>query len=167
MKLIDEILKELEAAIKNHNTERESEGLPSLPRLEIKLLGQFSLMVDPKASRNLTLASTMDVDALIHGEYVLKQDLKYILKRKGLKLDELSGEIWIPPESKFIPLYRSKYISCSYLDPISSLVSKAIKAKEKNRLLIRDAIASFGKPLVKLIEKHGGDASYFQENHED
>jgi hypothetical protein len=167
MKLIDEILKELEESIKRHNAERESEGLPSLPRIEIKLLGQFSLMVDPKASRNLTLASTMDVDALIHGEYVLEQDLKNILKRKGLELDELSGEIWIPPGGKFIPLYQSRYISCSYLDPISSLVSKAIKAKEKNRLLIRDAIVSFGKPLLKSIEKHGGDVSYFQEDHED
>ena len=46
-------------------------------------------------------------------------------------------------------------------DPISVLVSKAIKAKEKNRILIGYALRTFGGDLAKAIERYGGDLGYF------
>lgn len=44
----------------------------------------------------------------------------------------------------------------------SALVSKAVKAKEKNKVLIIDAIASGEFPnLVERIEANDGDLEYF------
>jgi hypothetical protein len=51
------------------------------------------------------------------------------------------------------------------LDSESALVSKAVKAPEKNKLLIVDAIASEQFPnLLKRIEEHGGNLKYFLED---
>ncbi|MCB9026436.1 MAG: hypothetical protein H6625_08985 [Bdellovibrionaceae bacterium] len=48
------------------------------------------------------------------------------------------------------------------LDPESALVSKAVKAKDKNKVLILDAIASECFPnLARRIQDNGGDLKYF------
>jgi len=167
VKLIDEILAELERSLKKINRQRDRDGVPALRKIEIRLLGQFSLLVDRKVSGKIPLAATRDLDALIKAEFIVERELKTILEKKGLVLDDLSGEIWVPDEGQFIVYYESPMIRCVYLDPVSVLVSKAIKAKEKNRFLIRDAIAVFGEGLVKLIRKYGGNPEYFIQDDDD
>lgn len=53
-------------------------------------------------------------------------------------------------------------MSCKRIDPLFALCSKAIKAREKNRILIAQALKVYGKSLVRLIEKYGGDLEYFK-----
>ena len=80
----------------------------------------------------------------------------------NLAYDELSKEIWLPERSTFLPYYRTESLLVSYLDPISALTSKAIKAKEKNRFLVREALRVFGGPLAQEIIRYGGDINYFE-----
>lgn len=42
------------------------------------------------------------------------------------------------------------------------LVSKAIKAPEKNRVVIRDALDKLGEELRERIIKYGGDLEKFK-----
>lgn len=154
-------MEQLDAELTRINSERGLEDLPSLKTVEIKILGQMSLLMDPSA-KNINPTATRDLDALIIGDFVAANALRSILKSKGLVYDELSKEIWLPDNAQFIPYYNSDNLIVSYLDPISALTSKAIKAKEKNRFLIRRALGIFGEALALEICKYGGDINYFQ-----
>jgi len=56
------------------------------------------------------------------------------------------------------------YVRAWLLDAESALVSKAVKAPRKNRMLIADAIANGLFPgLAERIEKAGGDLRNFTE----
>ena len=70
--------------------------------------------------------------------------------------------IWIPPGAKFEILFDLKNVVVKSIDPESALVSKAVKAPEKNKQLIREAIASGKfKTLIARIEKNGGKLEFF------
>lgn len=161
MKLFDQILSKLEKEIAALNQERVKEGRFRLSKAKITLLGQFSLLANPKVSALLNIPATLDVDAKIEADWVIQDAFKKILKSEGLEYDEDSELIWIPPNSTFESLHESPLVECTSISPIYGLLSKAIKAKEKNRILVRDAIAIFGEELVNLITKYGGDPEYF------
>lgn len=161
MKIIDNIVQELELRLKAINQEREAMGAHPCKKSEITVLGQMSLLMDKSASRALPLAATMDIDALIKGDEAARQALLAIIKTKGLVLDDLSGEIWIPNDATFIEYHDSHLLRVTYLDPISTLTSKAVKAREKNRVLIKAALAHYGAALQNKIESNGGDVAYF------
>ena len=137
MDLIQNVMALLDAELADINRERGLEDLPSLKTVEIKILGQMSLLMDPSA-KDINPTATRDLDALIVGDFVAADKLRSILKSKGLVYDELSKEIWLPDNAIFIPYYSSENLAVSYLDPISALTSKAIKAREKNRFLTRN-----------------------------
>jgi hypothetical protein len=161
MDLIQNVMALLDAELADINRERGLEDLPSLKTVEIKILGQMSLLMDPSA-KDINPTATRDLDALIVGDFVAADKLRSILKSKGLVYDELSKEIWLPDNAIFIPYYSSENLTVSYLDPISALTSKAIKAREKNRFLIRRALEVFGKALTQEITRYGGDLNYFR-----
>jgi hypothetical protein len=161
MDLFKRIITKLEESIDLLNQERVADDGFRLPKAKIILLGQFSLLANPKISSQLNIPATMDVDAKLEADWVIKEAFKKILKSEGLDYDEDSGLIWIPPKSTFELLHDSLLLRCESLSPVYGLLSKAIKAKEKNRVLVRDAIALFGKELVELITKYGGDPEYF------
>lgn len=165
MELIKQVIEELEKAIIEELDSYDDKDI-SFAKTEIKILGQFALLLDEEASKNLPLVATMDVDALLKGEWFVQKTLRDSLKAKGLEYDELSGEIWIPKGEEFITYYDSEYLKLSYLDPISTLTSKAIKAKEKNRPLLKEALAYYGDKLSNRIKNHGGDLEYFTSENE-
>ena len=105
--------------------------------------------------------ATRDFDAILRGDWFAIAALRSILSANGLVYDELSEEIWLPTFSTFIPYYRSSHLEVSYLDPLPTLTSKSIKAKEKNRFLIRDALTVLGETLEQAIIHCGGDISFF------
>ena len=70
--------------------------------------------------------------------------------------------IFIPEHSEFLPFLNLSMLEVVVIDPESALVSKAVKAPEKNIQLIRQAIASDEFPkLVERIIKAGGDLKKF------
>lgn len=162
MEFFYDILKHLDHEIDQENQRRRKEGDFGLPRTEIKILGQMSLISNPEVSAQINLFSTFDVDALIEGHYWVKTEFEKLLKNNALELDPLSDEIWIPSESTFSEFFLSVRLICSRLDPVYALASKAIKAKEKNKLLIAQALDVYGDDLKKLIKKYGGDIRYFE-----
>jgi hypothetical protein len=161
MELIDRVIRNLEETIEGYNKKRIKEDGFRLAKAKIILLGQFCLLANPKGSSLLEIPATIDVDAKIEADYTIKRAFKLILKHEGLDYDEDSHLIWIPPESTFDKLHDSPLLEVSALSPIYAILSKAIKAKEKNRILVGEAMGVFGKKLIDLIKKYGGNPEYF------
>jgi len=132
----------------------------------------MALFIDPIASTSLRLAVTGDVDALIwavtDGEAlkanpIARQILeKDVLPKYHLTLDSDSSQIWIPKDPSYNLFLDLKNVKAEYLDPESILVSKAIKAKGKNKNLVLEALASekFMSLGDRIIDE-GGDLEYF------
>lgn len=161
---LEQLLTRLRTRIRALNKDRLQDGLPPLARLRIKLLGQFALRAHSVASKQLHLAQTMDVDALVEADASGRSVLREALSELGLQYGELSSEIWIPPGAEFEVLVDEPEIEIAVLEPIAVLTSKALKAPAKNRALIIEALAVFGQPLAEAIIKHGGDPRSFLRN---
>ncbi len=124
---------------------------------EIQLLGQMCLLVNPRVSAILHLAQTADLDAFLRMDAFVKEELKKLLAEAGLIYDEDSTLVWIPDEAIFEPLFALTNLTVLALDPESALVSKAVKAPEKNKALIREALASgkFSKLTDRIVNAGG------------
>lgn len=158
------IFKELDEWMEAHNADLEAGDAAKLRPIEVQVLGQLSLLANDVVANVLTLQSTNDLDArLRENDWNIKRILnREILPKYGLNLDSQSEDIWVAPGHKFELLHDFKNVRVKLLDAESALVSKAVKAKEKNRVLIIDAIASGEFPnLVQRIEDNGGDLEYF------
>ncbi len=158
------IFEELNERIRSENEEREKLGSLKLRPIEVRIMGQASLLANEFAASILTLAMTNDLDAVVEENqaFVISVLKKEILPKYDLRLDDDSELVWIPPGSTFDTLFDSRFVRVKLLDPESTLVSKAVKAKEKNKVLIVDAIASEKFPdLMRRIEENGGDLNYF------
>ncbi len=156
------IFERLDARITDLNRERREEGMLGAVDVEIRLLGQMCLLVNSRVSAILHLAQTADVDALLRMDSFVKDELKKLLAEAGLIYDEDSTLVWIPEGAKFEPLFKMTNLTVLALDPESALVSKAVKAPEKNKVLIREALTS-GKftGLPDRILKAGGKLESF------
>jgi hypothetical protein len=157
---LSELFNLLDVRIGEINRERRREGLPAAGKARIRLLGQISLLVDEGTSTALHLTQTADVDALLSMDHAAKEELKKLLKDRSYIYDEDSNLVWIPDGSTFF--VNLDNLEVEFIDPESALVSKAVKAPEKNRQLIRQAIASEAYPsLVDRILKLGGSLEEF------
>jgi hypothetical protein len=114
-------------------------------------------MSHEQVSAYLSLVQTNDLDALLKMEYVVKVEFKKLLNEVGLIYDEDSYLIWVPPGARFDPLFDFETVEVHIIDAESALVSKAVKAPEKNKQLIREAIASgqFSSLLDRILASGG------------
>ena len=70
--------------------------------------------------------------------------------------------MWIPNDAIFTEIFDFENVTVMSLDSMSALLSKAIKAPEKNKQLIRQAIASGEFPdLAERIIEYGGSLENF------
>lgn len=157
-----EILEKLDATLVAESTQREKDGVPGLGRGSIQILGQMSLVLNPEVAKRVELFATQDVDAVIRGEWIVTKLFKNALEANNLQFDFHSTDIWLPPDAKYIPIFSGQMIDCEIVDPISALTSKAIKAPEKNHLLIAQALKVYGDELADKIRFHGGDLKRFE-----
>lgn len=162
MKQMDKIIQELEEEFRTYSKDLGDDLAKEL-LIEVQVLGQTSLLMNKEISSKISLTRTNDLDALVKSRSLELVIFRKVLKGNGLVLDELSSDIWIPKDASFEPYYESSSIKVSYLDPLSALVSKAVKAKEKNRILIAEALEVLGESLASKIRSHGGDVGYFTE----
>ncbi len=158
--LLDKFKEVFEEKVIIINKERAIDSLPPLPRANIKILGQVALQVYPGVSDALHLVRTRDFDALLEGDWSIRSIIRECIAELGLMYDELSREIWIPPHAKFEVFYESLLLKIEVLEPIAVLTSKAVKAPEKNKFLLQQAIAHYGEKLVTQIEFHGGNIKF-------
>ncbi|HLG19013.1 MAG TPA: hypothetical protein VI895_04245 [Bdellovibrionota bacterium] len=159
----EQILRELDERIEKENERRRADEITSYPKMKILLLGQMGLFAHPdELEAKLHLVGTADVDAKIQAEYSLVQLFEKVLEAFGLEYDRDSHLVWVPPESTQITIFETPRLKCDVVNPLYLLTSKAIKAKEKNRILIKQALKIYGRELESLIRQHGGDPNYFK-----
>ena len=101
---------------------------------------------------NVNLVQTGDMDAKLRMDYFTKNKLLELLEANGLVYDEDSHLVWIPENARTIELFTLKNIEVKLIDAESTLVSKAIHAPQKNKQLIRQAIASGKFPNADTTE---------------
>ncbi len=160
---LDKLWLRIEEELLLISNERDAAGLPSLGLLEVLLLGQLSLFFDAAAKENLQLWATQDLDAHIKGDWLACRVFKKACEEIGFKYDELSSEIWIPPEAKYRTLHQSPLLNVTSPEAIYILLSKAVKAREKNRDLVFSGLIYYGDPFAKLLRKYKVDLDYFLE----
>jgi len=151
------IFTDLNQAVEIENLQRLKEGTLTIPKSEVLLFGQMSLMLNELVVKILNLIQTGDMDAKLRMDYFTKNKLLDLLKENGLVYDEDSHLIWVPKNAKVIELFKFKNIEVKLIDAESTLVSKAIHAPQKNKQLIRQAIASgkFPDLVDRIIENNG------------
>ena len=166
--LIKKIFTDLNKAVELENFQRLKEGSLTIPKSEILLLGQMSLMVNESVATLLNLTQTGDMDAKLRMDYFAKKKLMNLLEANGLVYDEDSHLVWIPENAKEIELFKFKNIKVKLIDAESALVSKAIHAPQKNKQLIRQAIASdkFPDLVDRIIENNGKLDLFLEDNSE-
>ena len=167
-KLIKKIFADLNQAVELENRQRLKDDALIIPKSEVIIYGQMSLMLNESAATILNLIQTADMDAQLRMDYFTKNKLMELLKAKGLVYDDDSHLVWMPRDAKTIDLFQFKNIEVKLIDAESALVSKAIHAPAKNKQLIRQGIASGKFPtLVDRITINSGNIEYFLEDEDD
>lgn len=162
LKELETIFSHFERELAVANKERDAMGSTRLGFCEITLLGQFSLLAsDDKNLSKVNIRRTDDLDALLSGDQGTAWLFRKSVKECGLEFDDLSGEIWIPDNSTFIKIRENVTYRLLALDPLSALVSKAVKAPEKNKILIREALQAFGLVLEDRLREYNVDLNFF------
>ncbi len=161
-KLLKTIFIQLNKLILKENKNRMDDGTLLVPKSQIIILGQSSLLSQPALTAFLSLAQTGDLDALLRADSFVKKQLELLLSKHGLIYDEDSPLIFVPKNSRFTLFLDLPLLEVKIIDPESALVSKAVKAPEKNKQLIRQAIASEEySALVDRIIENGGKLKNF------
>lgn len=156
-KILDERIKEADRA-----SFKES-GIGLSPKdIEVKIMGQISLLADENISSKIELEQTFDLDAHVNASYEITQILEALIKEEGMELDKFSNEIWMPPNTTWELCYEGEYVKIFKASPLDVLVSKAIKAPLKNKKLISESIKIYGNKLTDKILEHGGDIGFFK-----
>ena len=164
--LLKKIFADLNEAVEFENRQRLKEGTLTIPKSEVLLFGQMSLMLNESVVKILNIVQTGDMDAKLRMDYFTKNKLIELLKENGLVYDEDSHLIWVPENAKVIELFNFKNIEVKLLDAESTLVSKAIHAPQKNKQLIRQALASGKFPdLIDRIIENNGNLDVILEDH--
>lgn len=138
----------------------KSIGKP-IPQVVARVFGQSALFLNKAARENLLPVMTQDLDVQFEGG-VEREILKSDLQRAGLDVDSESDFIWVVPEAEFDTIFETEFVKIEAVQPLYNLASKAVKAPEKNKILIRRGLLQFGNELYNLILKYGGDLEQFK-----
>ena len=154
------VARKLDAFIVAQSKQAEEEGLPQPRPCKIRLLGQMALF---EADLGLDLVATEDVDVKANYSHEVQQEFERLLQMKGLKLDPVGYEAWMPKETKYKAVFDGRFVSFLIAEPEAVLISKALKAPEKNKNLIRAFIALGGSDrFFELAETYKVDLEQFQ-----
>ncbi|MCB9707247.1 MAG: hypothetical protein H6714_00455 [Myxococcales bacterium] len=156
---LERVFKELNAWIAEKNQEFSEEGVLTLPRCTIRVLGQTALL---EAGTDLPLAATKDVDVYADYEHVVQVKFEELLRARGKLLDPIGHEAWMPKETKYLTVFDGSHVKGQIAAPEYVLLSKALKAPEKNRALIVEYLSSGPSELfLQLAEKYRLDLGRF------
>jgi hypothetical protein len=115
-----------------------------------------------EAGSSLTLANTKDVDVRANYEYSAQREFERILEKKGLILDHVGHEAWMPRETRYISLFEGRYVTLLAADQDAVLISKAKKAPGKNAALIREYLSQGASDrFFELAEKYEVELEQF------
>ena len=153
------IFSTLDQWIARENVRARAEGLPAHRKCTIRVLGQAALWV---AEVDLALTATQDLDAYADYDWAVQQELERLLAKEGKVLDPHGREVWMPRETKYASLYEGRHVHASVADPAAVLISKALKAPEKNAALITEYLAKgASERFFELAKKYAVDLERF------
>lgn len=159
---LKQILDLFRAKVREWDKEAEQLGGRKLGFCEIRLLGQFSLLATQDLPKSIQIRATLDVDAIFSGDHSTGLLFRDAVKECGFEFDDLSGEIWLPANATFNVIAEEELFKLSALDPLSAIVSKAVKAPEKNKVLVRQAIEAYGDRLMRQLQDYKVDLNFFR-----
>lgn len=138
---LNELGVKLEHRILVADQEAVGNGVVLSPKtIEIRVVGQTSLLADNVIGVKFELEQTNDFDAFVKATNPIESILRSLLQEYGLSFDNLSGEIWMPKDTVWENCFEGDLVTILKARAIDVLVSKAIKAPVKNRKLVTDAI---------------------------
>ncbi len=113
----------------------------------IKLLGQAALL---EAKLPLTLAATKDVDVYADYDFAIEHEFRRLLAARGCELDSLGGEVWMPKETTYQPLFVGA--SSSYGLPTLNRFwfPRGSRLRAKKQPLLTEYLAR--DPSVRFLE---------------
>lgn len=157
--MIEKVAKALDAWIQAENKVRKGDGTIEFGRCTIRVVGQTALL---EAKLDLSLLETADVDAFVKGEYEVRRKFDELLNAEGRYLDPDSEKVWMPEETIYKTSFHGKMVELLLAAPEYVLLSKTLKAPDKNRALILEYIARGPSELfLKLVRKYGVNLEEF------
>lgn len=153
------VAQQLDRWIAEQNRLCRQEGAPLLKPCTIKVLGQAALL---EANLGIALAVTNDVDVRADYEWSIERTFEQLLAEAGRALDPLGHEEWMPRETRYNDHFRGPFVHLLLAEPEAILLSKALKAPDKNRVLITEYLArGASERFLDLAEKYGLDLEQF------
>lgn len=149
--MIMEIFERLDEILSEENAEFRKTGMIELKHCEFKILGQMALL---ESKIDIELMGTADIDAYTTAQRYIIEKLNSILPSYGFSFDELSPEIWMPDETTYIHMHSGDLIDLYRADPVYVMVSKTIKAPDKNAALIAEYSSIAPREYFLLLEKY-------------
>ncbi len=154
-----QIFQALDQWVARENIRARAEGARSYPSCTVRVLGQAALWV---AQLDLALTVTQDLDVYADYEWPVQQELERLLAENGKVLDPHGREVWMPVETRYEPLYEGRYVEALVADPDAVLISKALKAAQKNDALITEYLAKgASERFFDLARKYRVDLEQF------
>ena len=149
------VFERLDQWVTAENQSATIEGFRLLPKSIFRVVGQAALL---EANVQFNVAATVDVDVLNNAKHEVVAKLSELLMAEGLELDPLSNEIWMPSETLYIEIFKGDWVTAMRAETEFIMVSKALKAPSKNRVLLRNYVAM--RPptsFFKMCEKYNVD----------
>jgi hypothetical protein len=136
------LLIDLDEWLQDENIRRIKEGEAGLKSIEMKLMGQFALLV---ALPHEDLNSTSDLDAIIRGDRSVIQFLKERLLEHHLVLDDDAELIRMPKGTQWNLFYKGKFLSVFVAAPEYVIASKCQFKRVKDKAQIQKLLKKFPK----------------------
>jgi hypothetical protein len=95
----------------------------------------------------------MDVDVYANYEYTVKKEFQRLLEKENKFLDEFSDEIWMPEETEYLDFFSGRNFNAYIAKEEYVLISKALKAPDKNKLLVMEYISKGADKLFWELAK--------------
>lgn len=141
------ILDCLEERLTLEDEERQLAGGQTLGPVEVKIFGQSALLL---ADLPFPLAGTMDLDALVAGNFWAQKKLGDLLAEEGILLETDSHLIWIPEETQFLPFYETVRLHVFVAEPDAVIASKTKFKRAKDKKIIQTYLEHFPQSADRL-----------------
>lgn len=137
------------------NKSLRAEGLPLLKPCKLKVIGQTALL---ETGFPLRLASTLGVDIRADLDFAVQKQLQSLLSERDRTLDPLAHEAWMPRETRYKKIFEGQFVQLLIADAEAVLLSKALKAPAKNRVLLTEYLAHGpSERFLNLAQKYNLD----------
>ena len=139
-KILANIFNELSESLVRETGRRSEQGGLALAPADIRIVGQCALLL---ADLPFPVAGSVDLDALIRGDFWVRSTLEKLLLPEGLTLDSDAHLIWMPDDTRYTPFFASPVLTVTLAEPDAVIASKCKFRRPKDRDLIRTYLQHF------------------------